>query len=122
MKRALIILLLAPCAAVFAADPPKTWQKANKAVDRTERSYWDKFKTRFSDSQQEFRRPVSEARDKPDLPASKEAVYSYKEITALYTEYEEISNRRGVADQEFAGSDDPKAAAMLLAALMADAK
>ena len=122
MKRAFLLLLLAPCAAVSAADPAKTWQKANKAVDRAERAYWDKFKTRFSESQQEFRRPVSDARDKPDLPASKEAVYNYKDITALYTEYEEIANGRGVADQEFAGSDHPKAVAMLLAALMADAK
>ena len=122
MKRALIILLLAPCAAVSAADRAKTWQKANKAVDKAEQAYWDKFKTRFSDSQQEFRRPVSEARDKPDLPANKEAVYNYKDIAALYTEYEQLANRRDVADQEFAGSDDARAAAMLLAALMADAK
>ena len=121
MKFAILILLLAPCA-VASADAAKTWKKAQKAVDKAERVFWDEFKTRFNDAYRKFQEPVSEARDKPDVAANKEAVYDYAGIRALYTGYEEIQNGRGVADLEFAASGDPDAAATLLAELIADLK
>ena len=121
LKRAILVLLLAPCAAVFA-DPAKDWSKAQKSVDRREREFWDKFKSRFNDALKSFSKPVDDARDKPNVPANKEAVYNYDDVTALYDNYEQILNGRGVADQVFADTGDAKAAAMLLAALLADAK
>ncbi len=121
VKRLVLLLLLAPCAAV-SADPAKDWSKAQKSVDKREREYWDKFKTRFNDAMKSFSKPVDDARDKPTLPASKEAVYNYDEINTLYDEYEQIANNRGVADQVFAISGDAKAAMTLFTALLSDAK
>jgi len=116
----LLLPLLLACADPLQADPPRTWKKAQSSIDRNERRFWKDFKSRFNDALVEFRKPVSEARDKPAL--HKDAVYDYAGLEGIYNEAKGIAEARAAADDVLAASGHEKAAAILFAELLKAAK
>jgi len=116
----LMLLLLFACAAGAQDDPLRTWQKAQSSIDRDEHRFWKDFKSRFNEALEDFGRPVSDARDKPDL--HKDAVYDYAGLEGLYNEAKGLAEARATADDLLAASGNDKACATLFAALLKGAR
>jgi len=107
MFRARIILVLLLMPALLSADAARDYKDALKRWKKTDKKFWQEFKTGWKNAYLTLRDPLEKAQAKPNQ--NKDAVRDYSAIEALYKSYEEAETERGTAAAAYASSGEAKA-------------